>query len=311
MFKRVLAIPVLAVCLTALSLISAFGQEQSITSVSLSFSWDKAPKGGDIVGSIFASSGSSQYKVEGAEYLKKDDTWSYGERPEVEVELSAQDGYRFSGISRSSFSLSGLGVQYKDFHTESDGSTLILQVYLPDISGSLPATTATGWNGDAAQWDVIDGSKQYEVKLYKDRQLLATQTVKGSSCDFSAYINTEGSYTFNVRALGAYTTQSGEWSSDSDAKVLTREDAWYRSAGSWEKAFNGWRFKYRDKTYAANGWKLINDTWYYFNNSGIMESNCYVKSDAAEMYYWLGSDGAWMPEWNTAAVDRGNYRVVQ
>ena len=79
MFKRVIAISILAACLAAGSFISAYAQEKSITSVSLSFSWDKSPRGGDIVGNIYASSSSSQYKVEGTVYVKDDDTWIFGE----------------------------------------------------------------------------------------------------------------------------------------------------------------------------------------------------------------------------------------
>lgn len=311
MFKRVIAISILAACLAAGSFISAYAQEKSITSVSLSFSWDKSPRGGDIVGNIYASSSSSQYKVEGTVYVKDDDTWIFGERPEAEVELSARDGYRFSDIKRNNFTLSGLGVQYKESHIESDGSSLILQVYLPEISGNLPATTATSWNGDTAVWDEVEGSEKYEVKLYKNNRLLVTVTETGCSHDFSSYINTEGRYTFNVRALGTYTTESSGWSADSDAKVLTREDAWSRGNGTWEKAYSGWRFKYGDGTYATDCWRIINDKWYYFNYNGYMESDCYVKSNAIEMYYWVGSDGAWMPEWDTATPDRGSYRVVQ
>ena len=61
----------------------------------------------------------------------------------AEVELSAREGYKFSNIERSDFSLSGCSAQYKESHIESDGVTLILQVYLPEISGNLPGTTAT------------------------------------------------------------------------------------------------------------------------------------------------------------------------
>ena len=309
--KKIIAIMALAACLTLGGIFSAYGQENTITSVSLSFSWDKAPKGGDIVGSITASSSSSQFKVEGTEYVKDDDTWIFGERPVAEVELSAREGYKFSNIERSDFSLSGCSAQYKESHIESDGVTLILQVYLPEISGNLPGTTATSWNGDTALWDSVDGSEQYEVKLYRDKRLLATVTTKENSYDFSSYINTEGSYTFNVRALGTYSTEASGWSSDSDAKVLNRENAWTRDNGEWQKTSAGWRFAYKDGTFATDCGRVINDTWYYFNYRGYMESDCYVKSDALEMYYWLGSDGAWMPEWDTGTPDRGSYRVVQ
>lgn len=311
MFRQILAIPALAACLTIGSFISASGQEQAITSVSLSFSWDKAPKGGDTVGSIYVSSGSSQFKVEGAEYLKDDDIWILGERPEAEVTLSPVEGCRFSNIKRNSFQLSGLGVQYKEAHIETDGSSLILYVLLPEISGNLPVTASASWSGDTALWDEVEGSQNYEVRLYKDNRLLTTATTEETSYDFSSFINTEGSYTFNVRALGEYSTEASGWSSDSEVRVLTREDTWTRENGAWEKSYSGWQFKYKDNTYATSCWRLIDDEWYYFNYRGLMEADCYVRSETGEMYYWLGSDGAWLPEWDTASPDRSIYRILQ
>lgn len=117
MYRKLFTIAALAACLAMGSAVCSLGQEnqeKTITSVSLSFSWDKAPKGGEMVGTVQALSSSSQYKVEGAEYLKKDDTWIYGEQPEAEVELSAADGYRFADIKRNNYSLSGCSVQYKN-----------------------------------------------------------------------------------------------------------------------------------------------------------------------------------------------------
>ena len=108
----------------------------------MTFSWDTAPKGGELVGNVYAVSSNGEFKVEGAVYDKKDDQWDYGERPIVEVELSAKDGYYFSSTKRSIFSLTGCGAQFKTAEKDSDGSALILQVYLPAIDGNLPATTS-------------------------------------------------------------------------------------------------------------------------------------------------------------------------
>ena len=97
-----------------------------------------APKGGEAVGTLTATTTSQSFIVEGSEYLKDDDTWDYGEWPCAEIELSAAEGYRFSTPNRRTFSLSGCNVQYKSSEIDSDGSTLILQVYLSRIGGQLP-----------------------------------------------------------------------------------------------------------------------------------------------------------------------------
>lgn len=135
MQKKHFRILVAAACLCAGLSFSAYGEE-TISSVPLSFSWDGAPKGGEAVGTLTATTTSQSFIVEGSEYLKDDDTWDYGEWPCAEIELSAAEGYRFSTPNRRTFSLSGCNVQYKSSEIDSDGSTLILQVYLPASAAS-------------------------------------------------------------------------------------------------------------------------------------------------------------------------------
>ena len=104
-------------------------QDKAITYVTLEFSWDKAPKGGDLVGKVYASSSDRQFVIEGVDYVKRDDTWIFGERPVVEVALSAKSGYYFSDLSRGDFHISGCSAKYKSVDMDSDESYLTLQVY--------------------------------------------------------------------------------------------------------------------------------------------------------------------------------------
>ena len=154
---------------------TAMGEER-ITDVSLIFSYDQSPEGGKEVGELTAVSSSSQFTVEGSGYLKDDDTWSYGEWPVGEVELSANEGYYFPTAARSLFHLSGDGVQYQSARTEDEGSTLILHVRLPRIDGAIPAPLTADWSGHTAVWDEVDGADQYEIQLLKDRRTLTTLT---------------------------------------------------------------------------------------------------------------------------------------
>ena len=75
MQKKHLRILATAACLSAGLTFSAYGEE-AISSVPLSFSWDGAPKGGEMVGTLTASTTSKAFIVEGSEYLKDDDTWN-------------------------------------------------------------------------------------------------------------------------------------------------------------------------------------------------------------------------------------------
>ena len=202
-----------------------------------------------MVGTLTASTTSKAFIVEGSEYLKDDDTWTYGEWPCAEIELSAAEGYHFSRPNRRTFSLSGCNVQYKSAEIDSDGSTLILQVYLSRIGGQLPKITDLSWSGKNAVWDSIEGSDSYEVCLKKDGKTLVTINSKGTSYDFSDYINIAGSYTFTVRAVTTASSQNSTWSTGSEPYILTLEDAWYSDNGIWKQVGNKWRFVYTDGSY--------------------------------------------------------------
>lgn len=292
-------------------MVPAYGDDRLIGSVPLSFSWDKAPKAGDLVGELYATSSNRQFVVEGVSYVKMDDTWIFGEKPMAEVELSAKSGYRFSSTARSYFSLFGCGVQYKKATMDTDGNTLILQVSFPTIDSILPPSTAVDWDDNTAVWDDVEGSKSYEIELYKDKRLMATVKAKHNSYDFKPYINVEGVYTFRVRAFGTYKSQASPWSDTSEGNKVRSEDAWYIDNGNWERNRLGRRYVYKNKAYPANTWRCINSQWYYFNGDGYMQTNCYVKSDEMNFYYWLGANGTWDSKKDTFSPDYTKYTVIK
>lgn len=286
--------------------IQTYGNEgTAITSVPLTFSWDTAPRGGEQVGEIYASTSSNQFIVEGAVYNKRDDSWVFGEQPVVEVELSAKDGYYFSDYSRNTFSLSGCNAQYRSSEINSDGNVMILQVSLSRLSGSLPSTVSVSWSGNDAVWDEVTGSSSYDVRLYRGNSLLTTVSTQDTSYDFSSYLNLQGNYTFRVQARGDYDTQASSWSSPSEPKTVTLEESWYIANGSWQKNGSRWRYVYANGAYPSNTWRQISNVWYYFDSNGYMVSNCYVKSLTEELYYWINSIGAWEPQWDTIQPESG------
>lgn len=293
------------------SLSQAYGDDAFIGSVPLSFSWDKTPKAGDLVGALYATSSSRQFVVEGVSYTKRDDTWVFGEKPMAEIELSARGGYRFKTTDRTCFTLFGCGVQYKKATMDFDGNSLTLQVTFPTIDSILPSTTAVSWDDNTAVWDDVDGSKSYEVELYKDKRLLSTVKAKHSNYDFKPYINVEGNYTFRVRAFGTYRSQASPWSDLSEDNNVRSEDAWYIDNGSWERNRLGRRYVYKNKAYPSNAWRCINSQWYYFNNDGYIRTNCYVKSDEMKFYYYLGPNGVWDSSKDTFSPDFSKFTVIR
>ena len=63
------------------------------------------------------------------------------------------------------------------------------------------------------------------------------------------------------------------------------------AADGWNQDQNGWQYLIGDSCY-KNQWALINGKWYYFNETGYMESNCYRDG------YWLSASGAWDPNYS-------------
>ncbi len=65
----------------------------------------------------------------------------------------------------------------------------------------------------------------------------------------------------------------------------------YAKSGNWVLSHNGkWWYQYEDGTYPANGWTLIDNTYYYFDAAGWMLSDT-ITPDG----YRVGPDGAWIP----------------
>ena len=283
--------------------------EEPITDVSLTFSCDKSPEGGEEVGELTAVSSNRQFTVEGSEYLKDDDTWSYGEWPVGEVELSANEGYSFPSATRNLFHLSGCGVQYQSARTEDNGSTLILHVRLPRIDGALPAPLTADWSGHTAIWDEVEGADRYEIRLIKDGRTLTTVTSSSTSHSFEDWINNEGSYSFRVRAFNNYDRKSSSWCSDADPIVITPEEAWFHTKGTWKEENGKHRFLYPNGAFPQMAWRQIDGKWYFFDGAGYMVSECYVRSKTSNLYYWIGADGAWDESKDTQQPNRAQYEV--
>lgn len=283
--------------------------EERITDVSLIFSYDQSPEGGKEVGELTAVSSSSQFTVEGSGYLKDDDTWSYGEWPVGEVELSANEGYYFPTAAKSLFHLSGDGVQYQSARTEDEGSTLILHVRLPRIDGAIPAPLTADWSGHTAVWDEAAGADQYEIQLLKDGRTLTTLTSSAASCSFENWINNEGSYTFRVRAYNRKDRKNSGWCSDAEPLAITPEEAWFHSNGIWKEENGKHLFLYPNGAFPQMAWRQIDGKWYFFDGAGYMVSQCYVRSKSSDLYHWIGTDGVWDENGDTKQPNRAQYEV--
>ena len=92
---------------------------------------------------------------------------------------------------------------------------------------------------------------------------------------------------------------------------------WYVQLG-YCFAVNAWQqidgiYYYFDSTgyMATSRWILDSGTYYYVTKSGEMARNAYVKSSDQNLYYWVGDDGAWQPEWDTKIPDFDKYQLAE
>ena len=135
------------------------------------------------------------FTVEYAEYSNEGDVWVVGDRPLVHVELTAKSGYRFGSTSKSRFTLNGCSAVYKKARIYDDGTQMELEVYLKRIGGTLSSVQNLEWGGNVAYWDPLEGSKEYEVRLYRDEKSVVTVKTTDSSYNFSNNMDREDSYT--------------------------------------------------------------------------------------------------------------------
>ena len=267
---------------------TALAADKKIDTVKLSFSYSKAPESGDEIGDITVKAGSSGFEVDSAEYtnIEDQDTWTVGDIPEVKVELSAKDGYKFSYTSKSHFSLSGCNADFKKAKIYDDGQYIEVYAELKRIGGKL--TTA--------EWEEIEGAKSYDVKLLRDDKTVTTVSTTGTSYNFAGYFNREGDYTFRVRAISRYNNKTGEWSEDSNSLYIDEDELGrYGGSGHWEQDGTGVWYAYDTGGYPASCWKQINGAWYYFNNKGYIVTG-WQKLDGT-WYYLNPSNGIMMTGW--------------
>lgn len=63
----------------------------------------------------------------------------------------------------------------------------------------------------------------------------------------------------------------------------------YPYTAEWKYDGNGWWYQDTAGWYPVNQWLKIDGTWYFFDGTGYMVTNCYVGG------CWIDANGAWNP----------------
>lgn len=294
--KKRISCLALAVLLTLGGALSAHADDLTkIDKVSVTVSCSPKPAAGDEVGNVTVTTESKEFTIDIAEFTTDNDTWVLGDEPMVLVELSANDGYRFSYTSKSHFSISGDGAEFEKAKIYDSGSWMELTISLDQIKGRLDAPEYLDWNGTIAQWDPMDGAKSYEVRLYRNGRTVTTVKTQNTYYDFSGQFTQEGDYSFKVRGVAEYNDRAGDWSESSDDQTIEKDALQYISgSGRWILDSNGWWYMYANGGYPNDGFRQIDNAWYYFNPNGYIQLQWgFINGH----WYYFGSNGVMTTGW--------------
>ncbi len=252
--------------------------------------------------------------------------WNDSTKPKVKVTLGAESGYTFStGLGRSDVYLGNDDQTV----TSVSRSTSKLSVYvtLPKIedidtdydSDDDMEVYDLFWDdsyGGVACWEGSDSAKKYQVRLYRDGSAVgSTYTTTNDYYNFCGSFTKSGSYTFKVKAIRGNNETSWQ---ESDSKDVNSSEASaiyanrtaaakYYGSGSSDQTIRqapaplAPQTAHGSATATAGGgatrirltranWKLINNVWYYFNQSGYMTENQWVMNN--NQWYYCGVSGA-------------------
>ena len=123
------------------------------------------------------------------------------------------------------------------------------------------------WNEFSAvgEWGDSEDAAYYELRLYRNEKFVTTiRPVKETHYDFSKYIDSAGSYRFEVRGL-YNSSRKGEWQESDIFEVTAEKAAEIQTAAAYKQSGSG---------PAAGTWKNDAVGWWYCNTCLLYTSRC-------------------------------------
>ncbi|MCI8454605.1 MAG: N-acetylmuramoyl-L-alanine amidase family protein [Lachnospiraceae bacterium] len=255
----------------------------------------------------------SDVEVESVAWSKNVEDWKPGTKVTATVTLSSDKEFLSSYGSRT---LRVNGAMAQSAKRASDGTLVVKASYYPVVQ--LDSPDGTGWSSQdqtKATWKSVEYATGYEIRLYRDNYFVRTIDATGSSKDLSAYMNKEGVFYYEVRAVGrdaddkkyrkssGYLTSSKQviadlglsdenWRNYSAGRKYMAEDGDFVT-NRWEKISGKWYY-FNEEGFAATGWKKLGETWYYLDEAGRMLTGW---QEIEGIRYYLNEDGAMAVGW--------------
>lgn len=293
---------VMALALTAAAAVSlvSFGKENRTKIGTIGLTFSSGIQAGQSGGSVDVELNAAGCSIDDVEVVNEGDCWLGGDRPKVEVSLSADSGYYFSKSGKSAFAFGGDKAAYVSGPIREDKSQMVLTVMLDKLKADDEDLAVGGLSWDQvngiATWNSMNIAKTYRVRLYRqsgastDDGIGPVYTVNENSFDFSDKFPKAGSYYFKVKAVDAR-NNGGDWEESSYMEVTDQDLV--RLSGQWKGDDRGWWFVNPDGSGTKNNWQYIHGKWYFFDGEGYMKTGWISWKDKL---YYCDSSGAMLAD---------------
>lgn len=147
----------------------------------------------------------------------------------------------------------------------------------PPVNEFTQAIKSVQWSDDhTASWSKSEGAGMYEVRFYRDGKASgAIKRTEQTSINLAGSMTKVGTYSFRVRPINrSNADKKGSWVEAPlkyiDGVIADANKRAHEASKGWKREEIGWRYENSDGSNVVNGWNLINNQWYFFNEKGYM-----------------------------------------
>lgn len=266
------------------------GTPEEIEKISIKIGQNKS---GDITEVYARTKG---YKV--SSYVVKDNYIDVGEKPTVDVTVTAETGYIFKKSFDKSSQFSISGGRFSDGYKVSSSVVKVEIVCNGKVYDKLETPTELEWEEDwgLATWEDVEDAAYYKVKINGTE---INQNIYNNYIDLSGYIKFKKNNRFQVKAFSnSNYLRSSDWSEKSYELYIDDWDEWQNKDNNWGNNTypnywnnnnpNCWNGGYNVGG-ARNQWIQQNGEWNYYDSNGYKLSNGMYLIDGE--WYYLDKDG--------------------
>ena len=293
--RKIYTAAVIAAALASLSAMTVMASsKEKITTVRLELK-DSLTRGGAIDSDeLEFESSSDEYNI--AEWEIENDglVWTDSDVPKVTVTLETEDDYSFS-VSKDKIKVKGDEAKVSSTHRENSQS-LEITFELKPMSERVGPVEYAYLKDSIAAWGPADGAASYDIYLYRDSKVVGSKkNTTETTYDFGTAMLKAGAYYYRVRGVGADGTAEGLLTdseefvrSSNGGSTGTGNGSQTAQAGSWQTNETGKWWQRADGTWPYSQWELINNQWFFFNDTGYMVTGWV---DWNGKRYYLGPEG--------------------